>query len=641
MYELFGARQVDAGVDDGLVEFTLFFPDRLKDPAQYLPERKDESGKLVSDFGQPQIASIQVAGSFQSQLGGTAWDWANAPHLRIDPTHAASAKGTVWTYRTPQKLKKGFYEYKYLVAFQNGDTRVISDPCTKYGGKENQNAAIAVGGSDPPVSSLDGRRKPLRELIQYETNIDDFTDEFRGDRAPLDAVIDKLDYLANELKVNAIAFLPWTAWPGQEFSWGYTPYLYFSVEYRLANALKQPEDKLAWLKKLVNECHARGIHVIMDGVFNHVGADLGSANPYGYPYPWFYQNPKACPYVGTFGGTFTGLADLDFNNGCTQEFIRDACLYWIDEFKIDGIRFDNTVNFYVPEISDKGLPQLLADITAHNKKQGHENFSLILEHIDVSAARITNETCANSFWNEALYEATFDGLWNKRITPKLMASLNTHKYLDEVGKVATTYLTQHDHSCVAWQAGATENQGGMQWYRTQPYAVALLTAPGSILIQNGQEFAEDHWLMGDDQGSGRRVQPRPLRWRFQNDNIGQKLLTVYQKLIDIRKTYPGLNSDYIYPGDWEEWQKKFDPHGYGIDVDRNLMIFHRWGEDGGKTQRFIIALNFSAEDQHVDIPFPVDGPWQELLEDVPAHVAGYWLHNQKINSHWGKIFYHE
>ena len=52
----------------------------------------------------------------------------------------------------------------------------------------------------------------------------------------------------------------------------------------------------------------------------------------------------------------------------------------------------------------------------------------------------------------------------------------------------------------------------MEWYRTQPFAIALLTAPGTPMIQNGQEFAEDYWLMEDDQGSSRRVKPRPLHW---------------------------------------------------------------------------------------------------------------------------------
>jgi pullulanase/glycogen debranching enzyme len=188
------------------------------------------------------------------------------------------------------------------------------------------------------VQPLKSGRKHLRDLIIYEMNIDDFTSEYRGLRAPLDAVTDKLDYLVN-MGFNAVLFMPWTAWKYRDFDWGYEPFQYFAVEYRYANDLEHPSEKISWLKKLVGACHERDIHVIMDGVFNHASTD--------FPYKWLYRDAAKCPYTGDFGGTFPGLQDLNFNNSCTPEFIRDVCLYWIDNFKIDGIRFDNTVNFYI------------------------------------------------------------------------------------------------------------------------------------------------------------------------------------------------------------------------------------------------------------------------------------------------------
>lgn len=57
----------------------------------------------------------------------------------------------------------------------------------------------------------------------------------------------------------------------------------------------------------------------------------------GFPYRWFYQMPDDSPYVGSQGQYF---ANLDYDSGCTEEFIRDVCLYWIDFWQIDGIRFD-------------------------------------------------------------------------------------------------------------------------------------------------------------------------------------------------------------------------------------------------------------------------------------------------------------
>jgi pullulanase/glycogen debranching enzyme len=467
--------------------------------------------------------------------------------------------------------------------------------------------------------------------------IDDFTDEFRGVKAPLDAVTEKLDYLQNELGINAIVFMPWTAWPGEGYNWGYEPFQYFSVEYRYANDLNKPEEKLSYLKNLISECHQRGIHVIMDGVFNHVTGNKE------FPYRRLYQNPGNCPYVGVFGGQFSGLTDLDFNNGCTQEYVRDVCLYWIDEFSIDGIRFDNTTNFFIWEDFDndkpnpKGLPNLIKDI---RDRLSDPNFSLTLEHLSLDASKVANVVRADSYWNNALYECAFEYLWHERISPKIMNALNNHKGLKSEN-IATTYLSNHDHSHVTWQAGARHNDGSKKWYRTQPYAIALLTCPGTPMIQNGQEFAEDYWIMEDDEGSSRRVQPRPLRWKYPYDKFGRELLWRYKKLIEIRLKYPGLRSNNFYPENWEEWQTKFNPQGYGVDVDSGIVIYHRWGDnDRGILQKFIIVLNFSSENRSVSVPFPDNGVWEDLISNWKPTVSNYRL-NFEVGSNWGHVFFRE
>jgi pullulanase/glycogen debranching enzyme len=636
MAERFGAWQIGDDPARGAAEFKIFIPGRAKDPTQYQPSRIVD-GHPVPDFGDAKIASIRVAGSFQSRLGQLDWSFGSAPAM----TREDHPKGSVWRYRTGVELPAGFYEYKFLVTFEDGTKRKVGDPCTRYGGTENQNSALVVGGSDPAIASLAGGRKHLRDLVVYELMIDDFTDEFRRGRAPLDAVRDKLDYLAGGLGVNAILFMPWTAWPGEGYNWGYNPYQYFSVEYRYANAIDQPAEKLSWLKRLVTACHERGLHVIMDGVFNHVGdVDPSGDLAYGFPYRWFYQDPLACPYVGTFGGEFAGLKDLDFNNGCTREFIRDVCLYWIDEFKIDGIRFDNSVNYYI-DGDPRGLPQLLADIDDHLESRGEKNFSLTIEHLNLDAARVTRQTRATSYWNNELYQRCFDYLWAGSIDSRIMGALDTHRGLPD-DRVATTYLGNHDHSHVAWQAGARDNAGALQWYRTQPFLIALLTGPGAVMIQNGQEFAEDHWIMEDDGGSNRRVKPRPLRWDFPGDPIGSRLVALYGKLVRLRRAHPALSSNNFYPAGWQTWQSRFNPEGYGVDVDTGVVIFHRWGTpaDGG-LERFIVALNFSREDRFVGVPFSVNGEWHDLLNDHTDVISDFRLVHYRLESNWGRVWFHK
>jgi pullulanase len=603
-----GAWQVGDSRTGGKVEFRIFFPN-------------------ISD---PKVRSIRVAGDFQKQISNFLdWDFENGFLLKSSKHN----EGTIWTYQTEDELDSGFYQYKYLVEFMNGETRKVSDPCTRYGGEDNQNSGFVVGGSRPTdnvVIPLVHGRQPQRDLIIYEIHLDDFTREFRKKKAPLEAVIDKLDYLS-DLGINAILFMPWTAWKNPYFDWGYEPFQYFAVEYRYANNVDKPEEKISWLKKLISECHKRDIHVIMDGVFNHVSMD--------FPYKWLYSDIASCPYTGTFEGVFPGLQDLNFNHSCTQEFIRDVCLYWIDVFKIDGIRFDNTVNYY-SKTEVKGIPELLNDIKKHLLDINEENFSLTLEHLDVSAADITNKTEATSYWDDEFYLRCFNYLQQKQIDSRILNSFNNDKYVNSNGKSATIYMSNHDHSQVAWQAGAKDNVGCMQWFKTQPYAIALLFSPGTPLIQNGQEFGENHWIPQDDEGTGRRILPRTIRWKLRNDKIGNSLFDLYKRLIEVRKKYVSLRAINFYPETWETWQTEFNDSGFGVNTEKQVVIFHRWGNDQtGVLQRFVISLNFSDIPQRVTIHFPENGPWTDLLnQNAQVDITDNRL-ELEIKSNWGNIFF--
>jgi 1,4-alpha-glucan branching enzyme len=631
MDERFGTWQVGDDPDQGAVQFKLFFPDRTKSPSQY------EARPNQPNYGNPQITAIRVVGDFMTALGLTAWDWPNGPAM----TQTPHPKGTVWTYQTPVELPQGFYQYKYLVTFADGTTRKVPDPCTRYGSSADQNSGFVIGGSRPAdniVPPVSGSRKPLRDLVVYELNIDDFTEQYRGLKAPVQAVQDRLDYL-QQLGINAIEFLPWITWSNPGYSWGYNPVQDFAVEYRYVTDLDQPAEKLSLLKALITDCHQRGMHVILDGVYNHVGAaSLNGDVAFGFAYCWLYQTPDDCPYIGQFAGQFSGLPDRDYHNGCVQEFVRDICGYWIDQFGIDGIRLDAALYYYSAG-DTRGLPQLVADIRS---LVADPNFSLIMEFLDISAAGVANQTGASSYWNNELYARTFDYLWQGAIDTRIVAALNTHVGLD-ADKVATTYLSNHDHSHVAWQAGARDNQGAMEWYRVQPYAIAHLTSPGCPLVPNGQEFAEDYWIMENDQGTGRRVTPRRLRWNFQTDPVGTALGGLFRKLIALRLAHPALRSDNFYPDNWQPWQTQPDPQGYGVDVAKGILIYHRWGSgpSGQGTEFFIIVLNFSPTNQIVDVPFPMNGNWQEMLNGQTATIANFWLRGQLVESNWGKVYFRQ
>ncbi|HEY5248759.1 MAG TPA: hypothetical protein VIJ15_09975, partial [Dermatophilaceae bacterium] len=205
MAERCGAWQVGEDPTHGEIQFRVF-----------LPAGAD-----------PHIAAIAAVGDFQSALGGQGWDLASGLPLTRDTT---DARGDFWTARTERPLPAGFYEYKYLVTFDTGETRVVTDPCARYGGLSSQNSAVVIGGStasDNVVRPLPEGRKPLQDLNLYELMIDDFTAEYRLGLAPLQAITAKLDRL-QAMGITAILFMPWTTWKNDDFDWGYEPFQYFA-----------------------------------------------------------------------------------------------------------------------------------------------------------------------------------------------------------------------------------------------------------------------------------------------------------------------------------------------------------------------------------------------------------------------------
>lgn len=607
-----GAWQVGEDADQGKVEFRVLFP---------------------AGFD-PHVTAIQVVGDFQDQLGGANWSPSNGLALAIEA--GGDPRGTFWSGVTGAALAAGFYEYKLRVTFDTGEVRLVTDPCARYSGLRNQNSGFVVGGStaaENQVRPLAGGRRPLAELTVYELMIDDFTADYRGIRAPLEAVGDRLDDL-RAAGFNAILFMPWTAWASQSFDWGYAPRGFFAVESRYANDLERPAEKLSWLKGLISQCHDRGIHVVMDGVFNHVAQD--------FPYSRLYRDAGDSPFTDKpFGGSFTGLLDLDFANACTGELIDDACRYWADVFGIDGIRFDNTVNYYVDH-SLNGLPSILANIAGHVASKGESNFSLTLEHIDISAAAVVSSTDATSFWDNSLHEITFDGLWNGGMSTRLLNALNNRRFLPE-GKVPTLYLSNHDHSHVTWQSGARTNRGAIgTWWRIQPYLIAMFTSTAVPLVPNGQEFGEEYFIPENDENTGRRVTPRPLRWKIRADKVGRALLALHSRLATMRQEHPALRSGLMYPDSWDESQTSLDPVGVGVDVDRQLAVFHRWAPAGGGVENVVVVLNLSDSDQAVEVPFPFGGHWDDLLAGFDGgpgwslDVSGFSA-SVPVGSHFGRV----
>jgi pullulanase/glycogen debranching enzyme len=478
---------------------------------------------------------------------------------------------------------------------------------------------------------------PYEKLIIYELMIDDFTASFRTNRAPLAAVVDKLEYLKS-LGVNAIEFMPWTQWPGTGYNWGYEPRDYFAVAYPYTLNPADDAEKLFLLKTLVSECHKRNLHVIMDGVFDHVTSDDATN---GFGYRWLWEDPVQSPYCGDFSGAGFGQ-DLDYSNGCVLDYITDVCRYWIDAFKIDGIRFDYTLGFYDAVRPQLGMPPLLARLRKYLDGQGLKSFPLILEHEwNYSSIDVVNKVGATSCWLDPFRSGSRDYLTQRQISPGIMRLLDSARDFNPQ-RTATTYIENHDHESFALNAGSRE-----EWWRTQPYVIALLTAAGAPMIHNGQEFGELYPMPESDFGAPagstdpavKRIVPRPLRWERLNDGPGQALAALYRQLVALRSTHPGLASQNFHPRFWDESISQPDSNGFGIDQSRQTVVFHRWGStDDGRLEKFFVVLNFSQYPQTVSFSLPEYGGWMDLLSGWQPAIQNNWL-TFEVGSNWGHVFY--
>ncbi len=171
-------------------------------------------------------------------------------------------------------------------------------------------------------ATLNFKRPDKKNLIIYEVWVYDYTTG-----RTFKALKNKLDYIQN-LGVNAIELMPVSEFEGN-ISWGYNPTLYFAVDKTYGKA----DD----LKTLIDECHKRGIAVILDMVFNHTKGSnpMATLYPWGNDLqynPWFNTNPPE-------GDNGYG-EEWDHDFAPAHEMFQRVFAYWLTEYKIDGYRLD-------------------------------------------------------------------------------------------------------------------------------------------------------------------------------------------------------------------------------------------------------------------------------------------------------------
>ncbi|MGA0557961.1 malto-oligosyltrehalose trehalohydrolase [Larkinella sp. VNQ87] len=181
------------------------------------------------------------------------------------------------------------------------------------------------------------RGLPFRDLILYELHVGTFTPE-----GTFEAIIPRLDALA-ETGINALELLPICQFPGSR-NWGYDGVFPYAVQ----NSYGGPEG----LKKLVDACHARGMAVFLDVVYNHVGPE---GNYFGHFGPYFTER-----YCTPWGEALN--FDGDYADGVRDYFANNP-VHWFEHYHIDGLRFDA-----IHEVFDRSAISIW-ELIHHNVRQ--------------------------------------------------------------------------------------------------------------------------------------------------------------------------------------------------------------------------------------------------------------------------------
>jgi maltooligosyltrehalose trehalohydrolase len=189
----------------------------------------------------------------------------------------------------------------------------------------------------------------LEDYVVYELHVGTFTQE-----GTFDAVIGHLDYL-KELGITAVELLPVAQFPGTR-NWGY--------DGTYAGAAQNSYGGPRALKRLVDACHQRGLALVLDVVYNHLGPEGNYLSQYG---PYFTDRYK----------TPWGLA-LNFDGPRSDDvrwyFIHSA-LQWVNEFHIDGLRVD-AVHAIVDHSAEPFLQDLCASVRRRAAELGRRIYTI-------------------------------------------------------------------------------------------------------------------------------------------------------------------------------------------------------------------------------------------------------------------------
>ena len=416
------------------------------------------------------------------------------------------------------------------------------------------------------------------DLIIYELLLRDFTVN-GGKEGNLSLAMEKLDYLET-LGINAIELMPIQEFDGND-SWGYNPNHYFAMD--------KAYGTREMYKQFIDECHKRGIAVIVDVVYNH----LTGNNAFDKMYP-LDINPF---FTKTAPHPFSVFEDIDHENEIIVDYIKRSLRYLLTEYNVDGFRFDLTKGF-----TNKKSDEFTASNYDASRVAILKGYNDYIRSVDESAVVILEHFCDDKeekelaeagmkVWRNINYaygqaaqgtkkDSGFGGLWT---------GSNGMKFGAYVG-----FMESHDEERNAFRQktyGAAGVKGNLavMMQRLELNAAFFLTVPGPKMIWQFGELGYDISI-----NEGDRTGRKAPKWDYLNVPERKALYDTYCALIKFRKDNP----EFFDASASFSWKV-----GTG-DWDNGRFITCTAG-----SKSFVVVGNFTTEQKTFTAEMPSAGTW--------------------------------
>jgi len=441
-------------------------------------------------------------------------------------------------------------------------------------------------------------RPDKNKLVIYELHLRDFIA-----KANYATLKDTLDYLSN-LGVNAIELMPFNEFEGND-SWGYNPSFYFAPDkyYGTKNGLKE----------IIDECHSRGIAVIMDMVLNHsfgqspmvqLYFDAASDKPTSNN-PWF--NPVAThPYSVGY--------DFNHESEATKYFTKNVLKFWMQEYKIDGYRFDLSKGFTQKNSGldgaavgpwgayDASRIAIWKNYNDYMKTIDANNFYVILEHFAADAEEKELAAQGMMLWNNVSHNFT-DGTMGFTGGSDLSRSVyTTHGFANSSGLI--TYMESHDEERMMFKnlkfgntAGTYSVKNLATALKRQELAAAFLfTVPGPKMIW---QFGELGYDISIDQNG--RTGKKPILWNYKAVAERKNLYAMFAKFIKLKTKNEVFNTSNIL---------------YNLNGAVKTITLQ------SADNNVVVIGNFDVVDRAAIVDFPQNGQWIDFVSGGTINVSG-------------------